>query len=83
MRSYLKSDQDREFQAGAAGSFFFFFWVKKSQAYENALRNSGVQCGCSPKCAMRKACCKQITESLDAILGPECYPADHREPLEH
>lgn len=61
----------------------FFGGVKKSQAYENALRNSGVQCGCSPKCAMRKACCKQITESLDAILGPECYPADHREPLEH
>lgn len=41
MRSYLKSDRDREFQAGAAGSFFFFFLVKKSQAYENALRNSG------------------------------------------
>lgn len=35
MRSYLKGEQDREFQAGAAG----FFLVKKSQAYENALRN--------------------------------------------
>ena len=39
MRSYLKGEQDREFQARAAGSFFFFFLVKKSQAYENALRN--------------------------------------------
>ena len=40
MRSYLKGEQDREFQARAAGYFFFFFFlVKKSQAYENALRN--------------------------------------------
>lgn len=63
--------------------FFFFFFAKKSWAYESALRNSGVQCDCSLKCVLRRVSCKHITESLDAVLGPGHYPVDHGEPLQH